>query len=139
MVEVDGYQVGEGSFEQRPWDGIVDTGTTLLLAPDDIVDAYYSDIPGSGFDDYLGMIVFPCDANPPDFIFGIDFYRGKIPGHYVNYASANGTHCYGGIQSSAGIGFAVIGDILLKAQYVVFDIKQKVVGFANKDTVPPKI
>lgn len=135
-LPVEGYQVGQnGSFETAVFDSIVDTGTTLLLVPDEIVDDYYSEVSGAAFDNYLGMMVFPCDEDLPDFIFGIDDYRGVIPGNYINYADANETHCYGGIQTAEGIPFAVLGDILLKAQFVVFDIGAHMVGFANKDTL----
>lgn len=135
-VRLEGYKIGRtGPYKTYTWDSIVDTGTSLLLAPVQILNDYYGNVKGAVFDDYLGMVIFPCDAYLPDFTFAIDSYRGKIPGSYINYSPANQTHCYGGIQSSAGIPFAVLGDILLKTQYVVFDAGAYMVGFANKDTV----
>lgn len=136
-VPMSGYQVGSNRpFTQYPWSGVVDTGTTLLLVPDAIIKDYYSTIPGAHFDPYLGMMVFPCKVVAPDFTFGFDGYRGTVPGHYVNYGQATQSDCYGGIQSSEGIGMAIIGDVLLKAQFVVFDIGNRTVGFAGKQTVP---
>lgn len=136
-VPMSGYQVGSNRpFTQYPWSGVVDTGTTLLLVPDAIIKDYYATIPGAKFDPYLGMMVFPCKVVAPDFTFGFDGYRGTIPGHYVNYGQATQTDCYGGIQSSEGIGMAIIGDVLLKSQFVVFDIGNRTVGFAGKETVP---
>lgn len=58
-----------------------------------------------------------------------------VPGHYMNYGKISGTTCYGGLQSSEGIGFAIFGDIHLKAQFVVFDLKTRSMGFANKKKV----
>ncbi|PNY28463.1 Endothiapepsin [Tolypocladium capitatum] len=130
-VLVTGYQVGDQAYEQWPWSAIVDTGTSLLLAPGNIVKSYYDQVPGSGTDD-MGMMVYPCSMRPPDFRFGIDSYRGVVPGEYINYGQVNETHCFGGIQTSQGIGFAVLGDVLLKAQFVVFDYGSAQVGFANK-------
>jgi hypothetical protein len=136
-VNISGYRVDrQGKYIEKKWNGIVDTGTTLLLVPDDIVDAYYSQVEGAAFDDYQGMVVMPCDAELPEFTFGIDGFRGHIPGHYINYGQANETHCFGGIQTSQGIPFAVLGDILIKAQFVVFDLGGKRVGFADKPTLP---
>lgn len=131
-VSVSGYQVGDDDYEQHRWNGVVDTGTSLLLAPDSIVDSYYDGLPGSGVDETMGMMVYPCSADPPDFRFGIGPYRGVVPGEYMNYGHINQTHCFGGMQTSRGIGFAVLGDVLLKAQFVVFDYGSARVGFANK-------
>jgi hypothetical protein len=49
-----------------------------------------------------------------------------VPGAYMNYApvDSTGATCFGGLQSSAGIGFSIFGDIFLKSQYVVFDASQ---------------
>ncbi|PHH75949.1 hypothetical protein CDD82_4212 [Ophiocordyceps australis] len=133
-ITVSGYQVANLSYKESAWNAIVDTGTSLILAPKDIVQDYYSKVDGSRLDPQQGVVVFPCKNPTPDFIFGISTYRGRVPGSYMNYGNFNETHCYGGIQSSEGLGFAVLGDVLLKAQFVVFDYGQARVGFANKKT-----
>jgi hypothetical protein len=138
QIVLSGAQIGkDGEFREVPVRGIVDTGTTLLLMPQEIVDAYYAEVPGSFFDRTSAVMVFPCGQTPPDFIFGVGEYRGIIPGHYMNYAPLNGTHCFGGLQSSQGIPFSVFGAILIKAQFVVFDRGNLRIGFANKATEPP--
>ncbi|KAI9166552.1 hypothetical protein HJFPF1_02661 [Paramyrothecium foliicola] len=135
-IPVSGYKIGRtGRYVDLAFRGIVDTGTTLLLVPDEIVNAYYDGVEGAEYDDYQGMIVFPCETSLPDFYFGLGAFRGLVPGNYINYGQANDTHCFGGIQTSEGIPFAVLGDILLKAQFVVFDLGNKRVGFANKKTI----
>ncbi|PFH63203.1 hypothetical protein XA68_16642 [Ophiocordyceps unilateralis] len=133
QISVSGYQVGnESAYRSHTWNAIVDTGTSLLLLPADIVYDYYKRIPDSGLDLKLGVITFPCDAKPPDFFFGLGRYRGRIPGDYINYARVDSKYCYGGIQTSKGIPFAVLGDVALKAQFVVFNYRRGLVGFANK-------
>ncbi|KAM0452876.1 hypothetical protein ACHAO4_005295 [Trichoderma viride] len=133
-ISVSGYRVGsnETNYVSRVWNAIADTGTSLLLAPVDIVRAYYNQIPGSRLDGDHGMMVFPCNATAPDFAFGLGTYRGIIPGSYINYGRVSRTYCFGGIQSSEDAPFAVLGDIVLKAQFAVFDMGNNVVGFANK-------
>lgn len=131
-----GFQVGSENFTASRWTSIVDTGTSLLMVPQNIVDDYYSKVNGSFVDKDTAMAMIPCDAELPDFHFGIEDYRGLVPGHYMNYAPSQGNNCYGGMQSSDGIPFGVIGDILLKAQFVVFNRGNMTVGFANKKTVP---
>jgi hypothetical protein len=127
-----GYAVGTGAFVTSSIDAIADTGTTLLLIPQTIVAAYYAKVTGAKYSSTYGGYVFPCTATLPSFTFGVGTYRGTIPGTYINYAPATSTTCYGGIQSDAGIGFSIFGDILLKAQFVVFDGGNNRVGFAAK-------
>lgn len=132
-VPVSGYQVGSGEWQSHTWSAVVDTGTTLLLVPDGILHEYYSHVPGANMDPFVGMMTFPCGTELPDFVFGIGGYRGTVPGDYINYTEAHPGSCFGGIQSSEGIGMAIIGDVLLKSQFVVFDIGNHTVGFASKD------
>lgn len=129
-----GYAVGSGAFKKLSIDAIADTGTTLLLVPDSVVSAYYAKVSGARYDSNQGGYIFPCSANLPSFTFGVGSYRGVIPGSYINYAPATGSLCFGGIQSNDGIGFSIYGDILLKAQFVVFDAGNTRLGFANKST-----
>lgn len=64
---------------------------------------------------------------------GFFYYKGTVPGRYMNYGEVNATWCYGGMQSSEDIGFSIFGDVLLKAQLVVFDLGGMRVGFAGKE------
>ncbi|KAM7210183.1 Aspartic peptidase domain containing protein [Rhypophila decipiens] len=120
-----GYGVGPPSLMaiNRTYTAIADTGTTLLLVPSQIVRAYYARVTGSVYDPFWAAMIFPCEAELPDFSFyigpGGSTYRGVVPGRYMNYVSFNGSHCYGGIQSSDAIGFAVFGALLIKSQFVV--------------------
>ncbi|KYK56470.1 hypothetical protein DCS_03470 [Drechmeria coniospora] len=134
-VAVSGFQVGSraGKYQNFGFKAIVDTGTSLLLLPQNVVDEYYDAVDGAGMDRKQGMMVFPCKARAPDFVFGIGGYRGVVPGDFMKYANVNSTHCFGGIQTSGNIGFSVFGDILIKAQFVVFDQGNMQVGFANKN------
>ncbi len=50
---------------------ILDTGTTLLLVSDDVVDAFYGAIKGATFDDQQGGYKFPSDATVPDISFAV--------------------------------------------------------------------
>ncbi|KAK7740515.1 hypothetical protein SLS53_005358 [Cytospora paraplurivora] len=137
-----GYRIGpepnasnpNQGYTTLPWRAIADTGTTLLLVPDQIVSDYYAQVPGAGYDSGWGGILFPCTAATtlPDFTFGIGLYKGTVPGRYINYGAINTTTCFGGIQTMGTATYGIMGDILLKAQFVVFDSGNQRVGFANK-------
>jgi hypothetical protein len=129
-----GYAVGSGSFVSTSIDAIADTGTTLLLVPNSVVSAYYSKVSGASYSSADGGYIFPCTATLPSFTFGAGSYRGTIPGSFINFAPVDNTNkeCYGGIQSDEGIGFSIYGDILLKAQFIVFDGGNTRLGFASK-------
>ncbi|TRX96325.1 hypothetical protein FHL15_002597 [Xylaria flabelliformis] len=117
--------------------GIADTGTTLALLPDEVVDAYYQQVDGAQNDQQQGGYVFPCDADLPDLTFTPGDAKITIPGKFINYAPADdsGSSCFGGLQSDGGQGISIFGDIALKAAFVVFDQSQGSprLGWANKD------
>ncbi|CAJ2502184.1 Uu.00g095780.m01.CDS01 [Anthostomella pinea] len=137
MFDVSGYGIGNNTFQSTSFQGIADTGTTLAMLPAQVVKAYYKQVRGAKLDNSQGGYVFPCQANLPSFVYGVGNARYEIPGQYINYAPVDndGTTCFGGIQSDAGIGFAILGDILLKSAFVVFDASENVprLGFAKKE------
>ncbi|RKK23241.1 hypothetical protein BFJ65_g5815 [Fusarium oxysporum f. sp. cepae] len=136
QINIEGYRIAAGApWHKYNYSAIVDTGTTLLLLPGVLTNFYYRKVKGAYIDQDYGVWVFPCTSKLPSFYFGFGSYQGKVPGNYINYGRLTNTVCYGGIQSSDGIGFAILGDILLKAQFVVFDLKGQRVGFANKLTI----
>ncbi|ORY61643.1 eukaryotic aspartyl protease [Pseudomassariella vexata] len=126
-----GYAVGSGAFSSTKITGIADTGTTLALLPSAVVTAYYRQVSGAVNSNSAGGYIFPCSATLPDFTYGVGTARIVIPGSYINYAPYSGSQCYGGIQSNAGIGFSIFGDVALKAAFVVFDSTPRL-GFAKK-------
>ncbi|KAK3995915.1 putative aspartic proteinase precursor [Cladorrhinum sp. PSN332] len=154
LFDVKGSQVGSASGgningTRKAYAGggvktIADTGTSLVMLPQVMVDEYYAQVEGAGYDkEWAGMVV-PCGRGRrqlPDWSFFIggedekreqQHYKGTVPGRYINFGPVNGTHCFGGIQSADGFGFAVFGDVLLKSQYVVFDVGGGRIGFAGK-------
>lgn len=147
-----GYAVGTGKFVSSSIDAIADTGTTLLYLPAAAVTAYYAKVSGATNSASQGGYIFPCSATLPSITLGIGSYRAVVPGSYINYAPATGSRkslpylcyrtypdnlieCFGGIQSNAGIGFSIYGDIFLKSQFVVFNgASSPKLGFAAKPT-----
>ena len=131
-----GYTVGSGSPVSESIPAIADTGTSLLLLPDDLVSDYYSQVSGSSNSQTDGGYIFDCSANLPDLTLQIEGYAAVVPGSYMNYAPASESgSCFGGLQSNDGIGQSIFGDVFLKAQFVVFSDAAggPQLGFAAKD------
>lgn len=124
----DGYSAG--SAQGGSLSGIADTGTTLMLLSDDVVDAYWGQV--SSASSSQGSYVFDCSASLPDFTLTVAGYDAVVPGDYLNYAPNGDGTCYGGLQSAGSIGFNIFGDIFLKSQVVVFDLDNVQLGLAAK-------
>ena len=126
---VDGYAVGSDTSSSS-FSAIADTGTTLLLVSDDILEKYYENVSGAQNSEQDGGYIFDCDATLPTFSVVIGDYTATVPAEYLNFDTVSGNTCYGGIQSSDGIGFNILGDVFLKSQYVVFNGQDNKIGFA---------
>jgi hypothetical protein len=86
------FVVGNGS-EQTATQGsgtaIADTGTSLMLMDDEIVQAYYADVKGSTNSAAVGGVVFDCDAIMPDLQIAVgNNYMALVPGEVMNFARA---------------------------------------------------
>ena len=117
---------------------IADTGTTLLLLPAAIVQAYYAQVPSAVTDASAGGWVFPCNTTLPDLTLHVGEYKAVVGGELVQFAPvdtddlATAKTCYGGVQSMSGLPFAIYGDVFFKSQFTVFDVKEERLGFAAK-------
>ncbi|KAL6719114.1 hypothetical protein ACLMJK_003351 [Lecanora helva] len=111
--------------------GIADTGSSLLLLDDPIVQDYWKQVP-SHTSDQQG-IIFPCGTQLPDFHIELgSTYVATVAGSLINYAPATSKagYCFGGIQSNNGQQLNIFGDILFASQFAVFDAGNMRIGFA---------
>lgn len=110
---------------------IVDSGTSLIYAPDDVATAVAGlfDPPGT-YDSLHGVWSVDCNAVAPVFGVGI---AGKI--FYVNALDMilpyTVTECISGVQSNHG-GLTVLGDVWMKNVVAVFDIGAEQMRFAAR-------
>ena len=103
---------------------IADTGTTLLLMDDAVVSTYYSNVNGATNIETAGGWVFPCSSKLPDLHIQLaPNFLGTIPGELINFnsASTSGATCFGGLQSNQGSGIQILGDVMFKAMFTVFE------------------
>ncbi|CAK7234166.1 hypothetical protein SBRCBS47491_008857 [Sporothrix bragantina] len=143
QFESGGFAVGNSttSITSMPHQAIADTGTTLLMLPTAIVEAYYAQVPSAQNNQQLGGFVFDCTEDLPNLTLAIGTYNAVVPGSLINFAPADdlgatsagaSSLCFGGVQASNGLPFAIYGDIFLKSQFVVFHGGNAQLGFAPK-------
>ena len=130
------FSVGNnGSVQQNTQNSpaIADTGTTLMLADDSIVQGYYSQVQGAQFDTQARLFVYPCSSRLPDLSITIGTnYKAVIPGKLLNFQALDtaGRQCAGALQSNNGAKIQIYGDIFFKAQYTVFNIRNNTISLA---------
>lgn len=155
--ESSSFAIGDGEIHknENASPAIADTGTSLNLVDDFVLKAYWDQVPGAVHDRTLQAMVFPCDANLPDFHVALGpNYMAKIPGPLMNFSRAQGlpgsklvpfqnatlfnwdpNHwvylaCFGGMQSNRGQRIQIYGDVMFKSQFVVFHGGERTIGFA---------
>ncbi|KAF5128077.1 Endothiapepsin [Metarhizium anisopliae] len=116
----------------------VDTGTSLLFLPDPLASRYWEDVPGVQKSGLLsGVYKFPCEGSQdlPDLLFKLPTEHViRIPGPYLNYGplDTEPSLCWAGMQSAEDMAGTVLGDVMLKAVFVAFDVGKNRIGLANK-------
>ncbi|KAG5934213.1 hypothetical protein E4U60_004026 [Claviceps pazoutovae] len=129
-----GYAIGANAFVKTPIQNIADSGTSLMLLPEEIVRVYYKAVPGAYYDKVEAGFVFECATKLPDFSFGVGTAKITIPGAFINYSRSSGTKCFGSIQTTES-GIVIFGDIAFKAALVVFDVGKTRIGWAAKKLI----
>lgn len=135
-------QIAVGSAQAQTVTGgsgtaIADTGTSLLIVDDAVVNAYYSQVSGAQNSASVGGVVFPCTSTLPSLSVAIgNSYMAVIDGSLMNFSNAGTDQqtgeqlCFGAVQSNAGAGIQIYGDIFFKSQFVAFDASGPSLGVA---------
>lgn len=113
---------------------IADTGTSLILLDDDIVQAYYSQISSAQNSYAQGGYIYDCSDTLPSLgvAIGNSGFTATIQGSDMTFAEIGDGTCFGGLQSNQGGGLQIMGDMLLKHFFAVFDGGNESFGLAAK-------
>lgn len=86
------FAVGNGTAKAvTPSQAIADTGTTLILASQEVSDGYYRQVPGAVNDAQVGGITVPCNATLPDLMLDVGgIYMARVKGSDINFAKVQG-------------------------------------------------
>lgn len=119
---VGGTKVPGCSFGQCQ--GIVDTGTSLLIGPTDVAQALINAINYNGGCDTSGLptvnLVYTL----------VDGSSASFPMSPQDYVINVEGDCQLGIAADDGLPFWIFGDTFLRTVYAAFDLDQKTIGFA---------
>ena len=100
----------------------MDTGTTLCLVDDTLVDAVYKAIPGAKYDSNQQGYVFPSSTAAEDLpvvTLAIGDQQVTFQKEDLGFADAGNGMAYGSIQSRGDMDMDIYGDAVLKAIYAV--------------------
>jgi len=104
---------------------IMDTGTTLCLVDDALVEAVYKAIPGATYDSNNQGYVFPANTTAdqlPQVTLAIVDAQVAFQKEDLGFADAGNGMVYGSIQSRGTMNMDIYGDAVLKAIYAIFDM-----------------
>ncbi|KAL4245733.1 peptidase A1 family protein [Abortiporus biennis] len=127
------YAINGKTISREGNSTILDTGTTLCLVADDVVEAIYNAVEGATFDDEQGGWKYPSNAKVPAVEFAVGDQSFKINPADFGFGPADDGYIFGGIQSRGDLDFDIFGDVFLKGVYVVFNQGKKTVGLAQRD------
>ncbi|KAI1110336.1 eukaryotic aspartyl protease [Nemania sp. NC0429] len=104
---------------------IADTGTTLALMSDEVVDALYAQIPDATYDWSNQGYIFPITTTVddlPEFKVAVGEKEFLIQKEDLAFAPTDdGKSWYGGVQSRGLLPFDILGDTFLKSVYAIWD------------------
>ncbi|RCI02596.1 hypothetical protein CU098_006375 [Rhizopus stolonifer] len=137
-VDVDSISVGSNftkTYEPKIA-ALVDTGSTLVYLPREIMSSVFQGIPGLRRD-FLGQFIVPCNTTHlPDITFTMNNENFTItPEHYVITSGAlayTPESCYTYLQESPPFVDAILGYGFLQQFVSVYDNENKRIGFAQR-------
>ncbi|CDK25849.1 unnamed protein product [Kuraishia capsulata CBS 1993] len=141
LIEFAGVSFGKKTLAHGAYYGLLDSGTTLLYVPGDILESMAAQI-DSKWSDYFGYYVTGCNIPDPDD--GYDFHIGgitiKVPFNQLlvtmsddpsEYEYKGDQLCALAMAEASSDDVFTFGDFWLSSAYVVFDLDDLEVQIAQ--------
>ncbi|KAJ6488848.1 acid protease, partial [Mycena sanguinolenta] len=115
---------------------IIDSGTTLAYGSSSAIKKIFAKISGSKlYDSENGLYSFPCSSSPEvSFNYGGQDWTISADNFNLGQTEEGSSQCVASLGTT-DLGFGddvlLLGDAFMKNMYVVFDLDQEAVGFAN--------
>ncbi|SCV67844.1 BQ2448_5455 [Microbotryum intermedium] len=129
------YVNTEAVFSSSRVQHILDSGTSLIVAPLDGAKKFWAKVSGSKKYDSQSW-TYPCKNAPKvGFVLGGTGRQWMVPTSNFNLGHVNGdtTRCLGAVVGmDLGLGSAwILGDSFMTGVYAAFDVKNSLLGLAN--------
>ncbi|GFN99467.1 cathepsin d [Plakobranchus ocellatus] len=141
QFRMDGVQVSElyGIFSPRPFQAVVDSGTSMIVGPMEITDHLNENLGGKPLPGWPKMYEFDCDVvgTLPDVEFVVNGETLSVSSKdYILKLQGEGqTHCYSAIlgrnMHDEEAPVWILGTPFMRAYYTQFDAGNNRVGFAK--------
>lgn len=92
-VSLDGIKFGDQEMSKEKTAGIMDTGTSLIYAPADVVQKMTNSL-GAMFVPQVGLYVVDCGTKIPDLEFTIGESKVTVPGSDLVIKDDSGQYCF---------------------------------------------
>ncbi|VDB84888.1 unnamed protein product [Peniophora sp. CBMAI 1063] len=131
QVEFDKMTLWDKDVTPSNKDAIIDSGTSLILADEATVEAFYGNVYGSQKDETTGLWEVMC-YNIPQVNVTLGGMNVIIPEDVftLGQVAEHSMYCLGGIQATS-LSSWVFGDVFMRNVYTAFDAAKKQVGFAK--------
>jgi len=93
------FAVGSGSLQNLTdtSTAIADTGTSLMLVSDQMLEAYYGQVNNAQYSTSVGAYVYPCEEKLPNLTVALgDKYQATIPGSFMKFSEIGTNTTTGG-------------------------------------------
>ena len=138
IVRLDSVALGSSSLSTRFQPAIVDSGTSLLIAPSvqymGLLNAICKEHTCVNLGFLAGVL---CPNGPtefPDLVFTIDGKEFTLPG--TAYLARMGSTCVILIDEMQGMELWILGMVFMRTYYTVFDMEKPQIGFAWSVNMP---
>lgn len=138
FVNLDGASQGNKTVFRKTYPGLLDSGSTLLYAPQEIYDSV---APQYGeFNSTVGGYITPCSTQGQDFAFQFSNFTLNVPFEQLLYnvsdlsllfVNGEGEEMCLFSMLSSSENLWILGDVLLRSAYIHYDLTDNKIGMAQ--------
>ncbi|KAK0554481.1 hypothetical protein OC845_000742 [Tilletia horrida] len=138
-VSVGGNSLSLGSNQEA----VIDSGTSLIGAPNNVVQQFYSGIPNAQpVSGSSGFYEYPCSNSNLGISFTFGGQSYAIPDDNFIFETDQNNYCVGALFENGDDGSSsssqfIVGDSFMRGVYTVFDGPRNAVGFASLSSSAP--